>query len=286
MELLQLRYFCTAARLENFSKAAEIHTIPQSAVSKTIRNLEKELGCELFDRKGKRVYLNENGKIFLDKVNMALTAIDSAVDELHSGELKTIGIHVMSGIHFVSELINEFEKDHPGEKVIYYHGAALLGQEEDFTFFQFPIDEEIYDYRVLMEDEIMLAAAKTSKWAKKRMICIKDLIEENFISYDSDNQLRKFTEKLCMEEGFQPKVVFEAATFSSLRSMVEAGKGISAVPTQSWRLKETKHAILIPFEHHPRRKLVIAWKKGMTFTPEKKAFLDYACAWFSQYEKI
>ncbi len=54
MELLQLRYFRSAAQLENFSKAAEKHMIPQSAMSKTIRKLENELGCELFDRQGKK----------------------------------------------------------------------------------------------------------------------------------------------------------------------------------------------------------------------------------------
>ena len=55
MELLQLRYFCTVARLQNISQAAAFHEIPQPAMSKTISKLEKELGAELFARRKNRI---------------------------------------------------------------------------------------------------------------------------------------------------------------------------------------------------------------------------------------
>ena len=72
MVLLQLKYLCTAARLENFSRAAKFHNIPQSAISKTIAQLERELGVQLFARNGNRVTLNERGKLFCREVSRAL----------------------------------------------------------------------------------------------------------------------------------------------------------------------------------------------------------------------
>lgn len=284
MELLQLRYFRAAAQLENFTKVAEHYTIPQSAVSTTIRKLEKELGCDLFNRQGKKIVLNENGKLFLKKIDLALTNIDAAVEELKYPELKTIGIYVQSGIHFIVDLISAFERAYPDRKVVYYQGESVLCQEGDFTFFQLPIDETIYNYRILMEDEIVLAAPRSSKWAQKKVIDLADLHHEKFISYDPKNQLRLFTEHICEEHGFRPTIIFEANSVSSLRSMVEANMGLSLVPYISWMLNATRHVHLIPFTTHPKRHLVLAWKKTLPLSPDKQLFVDYASNWFTQFQ--
>ena len=58
MELLQLRYFCDAAQTQNFSKTAKKYLVPTSNISQSIKRLEKELGCELFEHRGNK----ENSK--------------------------------------------------------------------------------------------------------------------------------------------------------------------------------------------------------------------------------
>lgn len=284
MELLQLRYFRTAAQLENFSKTAEQYMIPQSAVSTTIRKLEKELGCDLFNRHGKKIILNENGKLLLKKVDIALTHIDAAVDELKYPELKTIGINVQSGIHFISDLVPAFEKAYPDSKVVYYQGESVFRHEGDFTFFQLPVDETLYDYRLLMEDEIVLAAPRGSRWAQRKEIDLAALRDEKFISYDKNNQLRIFTAQICEKHGFSPHVIYEANSISSLRSMVEANMGLSLVPYISWMLDVTRHVRLIPFTTHPKRHLVLAWKKTSSLSPDKQLFLDFASRWFAHVQ--
>ena len=62
MELLQLKYFYESANTESFTKTAQRHLIPVSSVSASIKRLEKELGCKLFDRTSNRIKLNQNGK--------------------------------------------------------------------------------------------------------------------------------------------------------------------------------------------------------------------------------
>lgn len=83
MELLQLRYFCTAARMQNISHAAAYHQIPQPAMSKTISKLEKELGVPLFEREKNRIRLSTQGQRFYTRVAAALQELDGALDELH-----------------------------------------------------------------------------------------------------------------------------------------------------------------------------------------------------------
>jgi LysR family transcriptional activator of glutamate synthase operon len=67
MELLQLKYFQTAAKMQNFSQAAEMLNISQPSLSITIARLEDELNAKLFDRKGRNIELNETGRVFLEK---------------------------------------------------------------------------------------------------------------------------------------------------------------------------------------------------------------------------
>ena len=65
MELYQLRQFAAVAKYENMTRAAESLNVAQPAVSKTIRNLESELGAELFERTGKGLRRTEQGDILL-----------------------------------------------------------------------------------------------------------------------------------------------------------------------------------------------------------------------------
>ena len=88
MELLQLRYFKDAAELENFSMVAKKNMVPQPSISKTIGKLEDELGVLLFDRQGKRIVLNDNGKFFYEKVSAALN--NSILKPLYTKILKFI----------------------------------------------------------------------------------------------------------------------------------------------------------------------------------------------------
>ena len=69
MELLQLKYFQTVARLEHMTKAAQSLHISQPALSKMIASLEAELGTELFHRERKTIRLNEHGRRFLQQVD-------------------------------------------------------------------------------------------------------------------------------------------------------------------------------------------------------------------------
>ncbi len=285
MELLQLRYFRSAALLRNFTKAAQKHMIPQSAISKTIRKLEDELGCELFDRQGKRISLNENGQIFLKKVDQALQILDSGIKELQPKELRMIRVYVQGGIRFVPDLVAAFEKTYPDSKIVSYQGepVLILGEEYDFTLIQLPIDESVFHYKILMEDEIMLAAPSDSKYARKQEISLSALCNEKFISFCKGNQLRALSDRLCMEQGFCPNIIFEANEAPVFRSIIEANTGLALVPFTSWNTLKSDRVTLIPLKTHPKRLLALAWKKPLILSEDKQLFLDFTINWFAQF---
>ena len=82
MELLQLKYFYESATSESFTKTAEKHLIPVSSVSASIKRLEMELGCKLFDRTSNRITLNQNGKRFHRSLSLIFNELNTVLEEL------------------------------------------------------------------------------------------------------------------------------------------------------------------------------------------------------------
>ena len=87
MELYQLRQFAAVAKYENMTRAAESLNVAQPAVSKTIRNLESELGAELFERTGKGLRRTEQGDILLRYARTILEAERDARGEACTGQV-------------------------------------------------------------------------------------------------------------------------------------------------------------------------------------------------------
>jgi len=89
MNISQIRYFVTAAQLQNLSKASEALHLSQPALSKSIAKLEEELGTELFVRNGKRISLNDQGRRFLESAWVILRHVDNTMLDL--SEMSIVG---------------------------------------------------------------------------------------------------------------------------------------------------------------------------------------------------
>jgi len=117
MNIAQIRYFVTAAQLQNLSKASAALHLSQPALSKSIAKLEEELGTPLFVRQGKRVFLNEAGQRFLQSAWVILRHMDNTMLDLSEMTVGG-GIRISVGLYQpdekVSGYIAEFAAMHPG----------------------------------------------------------------------------------------------------------------------------------------------------------------------------
>ena len=84
MELRHLRYFVAVAEMENVSRAALKLHVSQPALSRQIRDLEDEIGFQLFERTAKSVSLTNAGRVFLNDARALLKQADEAVKKAHS----------------------------------------------------------------------------------------------------------------------------------------------------------------------------------------------------------
>ena len=114
MELLQLIYFKALAEGTTLTKTAEQLFITPPALSRSIKNLEEELGVQLFDRNARSMTINEHGRNFMKYVSEALTLLDNGrrmlEDSVSSNQ--TLSICVMGPVFYI-EMINDFQTLHP-----------------------------------------------------------------------------------------------------------------------------------------------------------------------------
>ncbi|XYY59823.1 LysR family transcriptional regulator [Bacillus velezensis] len=82
MDWHQINYFQTVAQVQHITQATKQLSISQPALSRSISKLEDELGVQLFDRKGRNIYLNRYGKMFLHRVEQSIRQIEIGKQEV------------------------------------------------------------------------------------------------------------------------------------------------------------------------------------------------------------
>jgi len=196
VELRHLRYFVAVAEAENVLRAAtrKLH-VSQPAVSRQIRDLEDELGVQLFERSGKAISLTEAGRLFLKEAGAVLERTDEAVrnvrafaqageTELHVGYSLTPSAHILSSAAraFQRAMPNVHVKLHDWSneeiavglrdgrlKVALVARALERGEFRDFRF------EE------LLRQHVRLAVPPTHPFARRRSVSLADAAQQPFV---------------------------------------------------------------------------------------------------------
>ncbi|MBQ6839754.1 MAG: LysR family transcriptional regulator [Oscillospiraceae bacterium] len=236
MELLQLRYFCTVARMENISRAAQYHQIPQPAMSKTISKLEKELEAPLFSREKNRLSLTEAGRRFYERVALALQELDGAVEEMtserqpHRQEMYLL-VTALRGR--TAEFLALFRRRYPN--VTFRVSSSPADTEYDLCISDEPPSGRYDRSLPLMTRQVAVYAAvgKNHPLAKKELLTVEDLQGVPVVSVSESSLLRSVTE-LCRSRGFSPNIVITCDDLQCLQRYIRSGTGICFTSPYSW----------------------------------------------------
>ena len=229
MELLQLKYFFESAKNENIAKTAEKFMVPPSSVSASIKRLEKELGCSLFDRKSNRILLNENGRrlqkslcVVFDELEQA--ALDLAVKETDDTEINIL-VRTMRAI--ITDEIIKFNKKFPSVRF----KTSFDFSETDYDKYDIIIDEKNdnyidFEWFELCSFNIGIKAPADSPLAN-RPLRLNQLSGQYFISMGEDARLYRMLIKACNKAGFTPNIIVQTNDASCYYKCVDAGMGLS-----------------------------------------------------------
>ncbi len=232
MDLGHLRCFKVVAECQNMVKAGEILHIGQPAISKIIKNLEIEFALQLFDRRGKNIVLNQNGKILLSYANTALIAMDNAKLELsdikNSTETGKVRILMKVLAFYLPDIIAKFKQRHPGINLeILQHGDA---NDWDICIDASLEKLSAQDYYNLLEEEVYLVLPKDHRLASKEQVHLQEFADDKFIGMFDDSSVNNITKFYCNKAGFEPELAIKSETNTMFREISSLGLGVAFVP--------------------------------------------------------
>ena len=244
MELRQLKYFVKSAEYLNFSVAAKHLYITQSTLSQQIKQLEFELGFELFLRNSRHISLTEAGEEFLPFARKTIQDAEDGVQRLHdlqhvkAGKLRVGVTYSLSTV--LTEGLLEFMKAYPDIKLeVCYKTVnellALLKERElDFILSYKPIfDAPDVESMSLFENALALVVAKDHPLAAKKRIMIQELADIPLVLPSHDLQARMMLEKLIAGKDVALSSRLELNETNILLQMVSTGSYSTILSTSA-----------------------------------------------------
>jgi DNA-binding transcriptional LysR family regulator len=251
MDLRHLRYFVTVAETLHFTRAAEQLRIRQPPLSMQIKQLEQEIGTKLFRRLSRGVELTEAGSLFLAEARGILAHLDRAVADAQRrarGESGRIRVGFAGATYFhpaVPATIHSYRSSYPQVALSSEYNitaallAGLLAGRIDVAFVRPPIEPDIrLQLRNFVDEELIIAVPVGHALNRPGPCRLADLRSEKFVLFPRDFS-RGFYDTIisaCHAAGFSPKVEEEAADLPSIMPMIEAGFGVSIVPSSFSRV--------------------------------------------------
>ncbi|MBM7585513.1 DNA-binding transcriptional LysR family regulator [Bacillus pakistanensis] len=286
MDIRHLKYFIEVSRFNSFTRAADHLFVTQPTISKMIKNLESELGVELFDRSRKKLVLTDAGRVILKQaqtIDNAFNNLQTELDDLlglQKGHIR-IGVpSIMDVDHFI-RILGEFHQLYPhitfqlsenGTKKI---EEDIINDYLDVGITVLPTKEEEFHYFSFMKEELRVVVPPTHPLASRKQIKLEELKEEQFILFNKDFALNDLITGVCKKAGFLPQVISESSQWDFIGKMIKAGLGISILPySVSMLLKEDLHKIKVV---KPRIEwdLAIIWRKNHYLSYATKEWLKF-----------
>ena len=239
LHLRQLEAFLTVAKLRSLRRAAKVLFVTQPAVGSRIRNLEQEVGAELFHRSAAGVELTTAGRAFLPYAQRALWALVDgrqqlvALREGRVGQLE-IAATPAASIHVLPSIAARFHARYPDVRIV-----VRSGKSEDVLDMvlrdnvQLGLMREVAHIDALsvpvFEDEVVLVVCASHRLAGRRSISLSELIDEELVTFDRTTSYFGLTAEV-FSGTLVPTGSLEVDNAEAAMKMVEFGLGAALLP--------------------------------------------------------
>lgn len=245
MELRQLRYFIAVVQAKSFSRAAVDLHIAQSALSRQIKNLEKELGVTLLIRGVKNLSLTDAGNLLFERALAVTQDLSDVTRELLAhpnvpkGNLR-IGVLTFTGELLMPRILPGFTRKYPDVRIHLRSGVSsfindwLQKDQIDIGILDSSraapnlISEKIAQGRMV----VVLPSPEACKRLgvpQKKLYEVDDLRHVPLILTSAGHTQRNLIEKAASDRGFTPKIALEADNISTITACVRAGVGCTVL---------------------------------------------------------
>jgi LysR family transcriptional regulator, benzoate and cis,cis-muconate-responsive activator of ben and cat genes len=251
MDLKQLRYFSAVCEAKSFVHAAERINMAQPPLSRSIQNLEHEIGVTLIDRTVRPLELTEAGRFLYEQGQRLLQRAEEIKHATRAlGKTRrqffNIGFVGSTLYGFLPSIIRRFKSDFPkvevglSEMITLQQQEALLARRIDVGFGRLELGEHPdIERRTILNEPLVLAVPREHRLRNASTVWLEQVAKEPFILYPSKPR-PSFADQvldLFSRHKLKPNVVIEANEIQTALGLVAADIGVTLVPQSVSRLR-------------------------------------------------
>lgn len=279
--LRQLRYLTSLARHRHFGRAAEDCAVTQPALSMQIRELEREVGAELVERRPGEVMLTELGGEVAARAEAILAATRDLVDfarhrDLLSGHLK-LGIIPTLAPYVLPRVLPRLQAAHPHLRLEVRETQTRNLVEElargdlDCVMLALPFEGADVEALPLFEDPFLLALPATDTLPDQGPIDIGDVDQRRLILLEEGHCLRDQALAFCAAPNREASAGLGATSLATVMQMVANGYGVTLVPEVAVdvEVRDDRVKLMRFVDPQPARTVGLAWRRT---SPRKQDF--------------
>jgi len=283
----QLRAFAALARTGSFTLAAKDLFLSQSAVSHSMKALETDVGCRLFDRVGKKVLLTQAGEALLhhtNKILQEMAAARAGLEQLGKwgvGRLR-IGASPTACQYILPCVLREFKESFPKCRINIEPGDTLDAIESvrnnriDLAITLEPRNEDQFEFHPLFTDELAFLVGAMHPWARQGHVVRNEIPKQSYVLYNKNSYTFRMVRDYFHQEDMVLNSVIELGSMEAIKELVKLGLGVGILaPWIAQKELREKSLIALPLG---RRKMkrnwgVIHWR-GRRLSLAEETFLS------------
>jgi DNA-binding transcriptional LysR family regulator len=293
MDLRHLRYFQAIAEELSFSRAARRLNVVQPALSRAVKELEAELGTDVFARTRRSVALTPAGRVLLAETALLFERLDQTLRRVRraaagqEGELR-LGYIGPPTQRFLAPLLEEFARRCPQVTVhleertpervweMVARGRLDIGLTRPVLAHAALRMETL----LLREERLCVAIPRSHAWSAKKSVPWRQLAGQPLIILARREGAGLHDEILagCRAAGFTPRLVHTPSVVSTVLRYVEAGAGLGIIPESLGEIEDSPRWMQLPLTPHLAVPLVMVWK-GAHEEPAVGAFRGLVAEW-------
>ena len=273
MDLRQIEYFVAVAEEANFTRAADRVHITQSGVSAQIRQFERELGADLFDRSARTVRLTPAGEAALPHARAALAAaaaVRTACDEVNGLVRGNLRIGMVTGctVTPLFDALAAFHRQHPFiEITLAEENSDVLienvrtGQTDIALAAMAGNVPDGLDSLTIVSEGLAAAVAPDHELARLKTVSLRRLTAYPLICLPAGTGIRSVLDQACAAAGIRPTVALQATAPGAVMDLAARGLGVAVLSASMTAEHAGVRSVTVNDVKVPA-KLALIWRKG------------------------
>ncbi len=289
--LKQFRYFLAVAESDSVAAASRMLNIAQSAITKSVLELEDALGLQLFERSTKGMRLTPEGHRFLVKARRVIGAVADATRGIHqttatlSGNI-VIGVTSLVAGYYLSEVIARFKRTCPGVELQVVEDAPpflehlLINGELDIAIM---VSNALGEPQALVTE--ILTRSPNRVWmaadhplTTRDEVSLAECVEHDQITLQAD-RIEVMLRQVWTRHQLKPRIALKTTSLEAVRSLVGVGTGLTILPDflyRPWTLDAEHVEVRTLRDSIPTVDVGLVWRRGSQPRPEVLEFIEVA----------